>query len=368
MYINAEKACKEISTSKGVSKLTLQTAVGKREFTWWAQHNKNIFKDDNKINGSGCAECATRAAANAFGIEYVGLNPYDFRHKFQKSLLGHMNMPWDCYDCQKILEASGLVTDYHHQAGVKLTYQLIKEHLLRGMPVVTWVWHKDIDGHSDKRYTNYAHVILLVGITLDDKAVILDSGSHGPLRIMDLMDVCRHCLPGNWLNGFILVYPQVYRVRKTWKDKESQIGAYVNLENAQAAVEEEKKKGKTYTVYNSSGIPVWPYYRVRESWEKADTQIAACTLFKNAKLMANLNALNVYDNWGTLLHTGTMPELPLIVSLPAGADIYAEPAGDVVGHAAAGKYTIMDVAKVGIVYGRMKSGAGWVSLQKAEQP
>jgi hypothetical protein len=133
-------------------------------------------------------------------------------------------------------------------------------------------------------------------------------------------------------------------------------------------IEEEKKKGNTYTVYNSSGIPVWPYYRVRESWEKADTQIAACTLFKNAKLMANLNALNVYDNWGTLLHTGTMPELPLIVSLPAGADIYAEPAGDVVGHAAAGKYTIMDVAKVGIVYGRLKSGAGWVSLQKAEQP
>ena len=35
---------------------------------------------------------------------------------------------------------------------------------------------------------------------------------------------------------------------------------------------------------------------------------------------------------------------------------------------AAGKYTIMDIARVGIIYGRLKSGAGWVSLQKAEQP
>lgn len=365
MYINAEKACKEISTSKGVSKLTLQTAVGKREFTWWAQHSQYIYKDDKKINGSGCASCATLAAANAFGSKYTGLSPYDFRHKHQKAVIGNMDMPWNCQACRQVLEAAGLKTDYHHQTSAKVTYKLIKEHLLRGMPVVTWVWHKDVDGHSDKRYTNYAHVILLVGVTEDDKAVILDSGSHGPLRIMDLMDVCRHCLPGNWLNGFILVYPQIYRVRKTWKDEKSQLGAYVVLANAKEAVEDARKRGETYTVYNASGAPVWPFYRVRKKWEEQTSQIGAYTYYKNAAFVADLNGYNVYDNWGDLLHEGSFPELPVIVSLTAGTVLYEAPGGFAMGAIAAGKYTIVS-AENG--FGELKSGAGWIDLRKANRP
>lgn len=45
---------------------------------------------------------------------------------------------------------------------------------------------------------------------------------------------------------------QLYRVRKTWADAKSQIGAYSSLENAKKAC----KAG--YTVFDSSGKQVYP--------------------------------------------------------------------------------------------------------------
>lgn len=45
---------------------------------------------------------------------------------------------------------------------------------------------------------------------------------------------------------------QMYRIRKSWADEKSQIGAFVSLENAKAAC----KSG--YTVYDKDGKAVWP--------------------------------------------------------------------------------------------------------------
>lgn len=55
-----------------------------------------------------------------------------------------------------------------------------------------------------------------------------------------------------------------YRVRKTWKDKDSQIGAYTNLENAKKACKE------GYSVYDWTGKKVYP----TEPKKKTNEQIA----------------------------------------------------------------------------------------------
>lgn len=47
----------------------------------------------------------------------------------------------------------------------------------------------------------------------------------------------------------------VYRVRKTWADSKSQIGAYSNLDNAKKACD---KAGKEYYVFDASGKAIYP--------------------------------------------------------------------------------------------------------------
>ena len=48
---------------------------------------------------------------------------------------------------------------------------------------------------------------------------------------------------------------EIYRVRKSWADTKSQVGAYTILENAKKAC---KKAGADYEVYNSKGECVFP--------------------------------------------------------------------------------------------------------------
>lgn len=48
---------------------------------------------------------------------------------------------------------------------------------------------------------------------------------------------------------------EMYRVRKTWEDTKSQIGAYTVLENAKKACD---KAGAGYEVYNSAGVAIYP--------------------------------------------------------------------------------------------------------------
>ena len=51
------------------------------------------------------------------------------------------------------------------------------------------------------------------------------------------------------------VETEMYRVRKSWEDAKSQVGAYTQLENAKKACD---KAGADYEVYNSKGVAVYP--------------------------------------------------------------------------------------------------------------
>lgn len=232
---------------------------------------------------------------------------------------------------------------------------------------------------STYRHSGWHHVVIVYDVT-DTGIIVADGGSrlqHNGGKWLYEVPKAGNGFGGTygtsdkWLGRHIhtLTDTGLFRVRRTWADAGSQIGAYRLLENAKAAVETARKeRGETYTVYNGAGIPVWPFYRVRASWDDPGSQAGAFAFYKNAAFIADLNVMNVYDNWGELLHVGVLPELPVIVALKEEADVYGEPAGNVVGRAAPGKYTITDLAKVGILYGRLKSGAGWVSLQRAQRP
>ena len=120
--------------------------------------------------------------------------------------------------------------------------------------------------------------------------------------------------------------PQMYRVRKSWSDAKSQIGAYKILDNA-------KKKADTndgYKVFDASGNIVYP------AAAKPTQTPAANTLYKVQIGIANLN-------------------------IRKGPGTNYDKTGQFTGK---GIFTIVQESKGegATLWGKLKSGAGWISL------
>lgn len=106
---------------------------------------------------------------------------------------------------------------------------------------------------------------------------------------------------------------QMYRIRETWADAASQIGAYTNLDYAKAACED------GYAVFDSAGNQVWPVnYIVRITAQ---------------------SGLNVRSGPGT--------NYGVVMTLAYG-----------------GGYTIVEEQNG---WGKLKSGAGWICLKYTER-
>ena len=112
--------------------------------------------------------------------------------------------------------------------------------------------------------------------------------------------------------------PQVYRIRKTWDDAKSQIGAYASLDNAKNAWKE------GYIIFDPNGVQVYPelapppmptqpteskpvesessqLYRIRKSWDDAKSQIGAFKSIENAK-DAWKEGYFIYDESGKVVY------------------------------------------------------------------
>lgn len=116
---------------------------------------------------------------------------------------------------------------------------------------------------------------------------------------------------------------QMYRVRKTWADAASQKGAFTSLENAKKCADE----NKGYSVFDSNGNKIYPV--------SANTGTSC-----NYVVKITVDGLRYRDNPGT---SGTR----------------------VLGHLKKNfKYTVVEERTVnGVKWGKLKSGAGWFSLQ-----
>lgn len=100
----------------------------------------------------------------------------------------------------------------------------------------------------------------------------------------------------------------LYRVRKSWADTKSQIGAFANLDNAKSAC------ATGYTVYDWNGVPVYGaelnnnntttdnLYRVRKSWADIKSQIGAYAVLDNAKNNCP-EGYHVFDSNGNIIYT-----------------------------------------------------------------
>ena len=103
----------------------------------------------------------------------------------------------------------------------------------------------------------------------------------------------------------------LYRVRKSWGDASSQLGAFAVLDNAKALAD----KNPGYAVFDENGKQVYPsasgstgtgtLYRVRKSWSDAASQKGAFHVLDNAKRCADENpGYSVFDEAGKVVYTG----------------------------------------------------------------
>ena len=84
---------------------------------------------------------------------------------------------------------------------------------------------------------------------------------------------------------------EMYRIRKTWEDTKSQIGAYASLKNAQVACD---KAGNEYKVFNNAGEVVYP--------KQTTSTIAPTTPTNNFKIGDELRLIpgSKYASGGTI--------------------------------------------------------------------
>lgn len=105
---------------------------------------------------------------------------------------------------------------------------------------------------------------------------------------------------------------EIYRVRKNWNEAVTQIGAFKVLQNAVNIA----KKEVGYNVYNSKGkivfsntkkkpiIQIKQLYRVRKSWKDVASQLGAFTELENAvELVKKNTSYNVYDKSGKVVYS-----------------------------------------------------------------
>ena len=99
---------------------------------------------------------------------------------------------------------------------------------------------------------------------------------------------------------------KLYRVRKSWSDAKTQAGAYKKLENAKKKADEKKAEG--YKVYDWDGNCVYEpttaqLYRVRKTWADSKSQIGAYKSLERAIKVADENeGYKVFDSNGACVY------------------------------------------------------------------
>ena len=99
---------------------------------------------------------------------------------------------------------------------------------------------------------------------------------------------------------------KLYRVRKSWSDSKTQAGAYKKLENAKKKADEKKSEG--YKVYDWDGNCVYEpttaqLYRVRKTWADSKSQIGAYKSLERAiKVADEHDGYKVFDSNGACVY------------------------------------------------------------------
>ena len=193
------------------------------------------------------------------------------------------------------------------------------------------------------------------------------------------------------------VEKEMYRVRKTWEDSKSQVGAYTDLENAKKACD---NAGKEFEVYNSKGVAIYPESVVVPEVKPASLKVGDQVQLKQGATYSNgktipswvfekpLYVREIRSNGDIVIstqkigavtgvvksnylneYTGNfVSDTPKFVSylVKVSVDVLNVRSGAGTGYKINTQitknqvYTIVD-EKNG--WGKLKSGAGWINLQ-----
>ena len=107
------------------------------------------------------------------------------------------------------------------------------------------------------------------------------------------------------------------------------------------------------------------YYRVRKTWADAKSQLGAYKILVNAKKCADEHpGYSVFDGNGAVVYTAKQQFTPYSVQVKI-KDLYIRK-GPGTNYAATGKYTgrgKFTITEEQNGWGRLKSGAGWICLE-----
>lgn len=162
-----------------------------------------------------------------------------------------------------------------------------------------------------------------------------------------------------------------------WFANKSCPGDYLYERHGDIAEKVNKLLGATNTTTPST--PTTTYYRVRKTWSDAKSQIGAYKVLANAKKIADANpGYYVFDDVGTAVYPTTQTSqttaLPYLVNVSIkDLNIRSGPGtnyGRTGSFTGIGTFTIVEVksgqgATAG--WGKLKSGAGWISLDYAKR-
>lgn len=213
--------------------------------------------------------------------------------------------------------------------------------------------------------------------TIDSRAITIEvanssTGGNWPVSEKALASLINLCVDICKRNG---IKKLVYTGDKTgnlhmhkWYAATSCPGPYLESKFPYIANEVNKRlNGSTSQPNMTTG----KMYRVRKSWSDAETQKGAFTNLDNAKKCADKNAgYKVYDETGTVVYSGkssSASSSSFLVQVDIN-DLYIRKGPGTNyptnGFTGKGRFTIVET-KNG--WGRLKSGAGWISLNYAKR-
>lgn len=122
---------------------------------------------------------------------------------------------------------------------------------------------------------------------------------------------------------------------------------------------------------SGSQTPANTYYRVRKTWADSKSQKGAYKILANATKCADANpGYSVFNSDGNVVYTSAaeMADVPFLVKVTV--DDLNIRCGPGTNYAATGNYTgkgIFTITEVRDGWGKLKSGAGWISLKYADR-
>lgn len=164
----------------------IPTAAGTKTWIGFDQHNSG---SSYRLSGSGCGLCSFLSVAATF--KDASIRPQAWCKSSLKAVTGFSACPISITAGTKILQKYGIGFERVKTFDTDTAFQDIRAHLLQGRPVVVSLSCRNRAGKKTNSYTNSGHYSLLIGVRVDGKAFLMDSGARKP-RWVDLWDLCDH--------------------------------------------------------------------------------------------------------------------------------------------------------------------------------